>query len=336
MTAPVETMHPARRRTHAGWPAMLGRAADSTHDNAMESISVECPAKTNLTLSVGSRNDAWGGRHALDTIYCALGLYDTVSVTTKHSGSGFSLQIEGEHLGDLAGSNSDMLRNHAVLALLALSRACRRQPDVAIRIVKRIPVGAGLGGGSADAAGTLLALNSLWNLHWDMERLRELGADLGADVPFCLMGGYARGTGYGERIDTLDPHGERIARLYEEGFTQRMLVGAYHTQLSTPTVYSAFDRLGAGTTTDAGSNDLQRAAISLHPRSGTAIRTACEAGATRSFISGSGPSVIACVRDDRAEAAVRHAWIRSMAVDRIISACAPATPIMHAFPRVTQ
>ena len=125
-------------------------------------VSVDCPAKTNLTLHVGEPREQWGGRHELDTIYCAISLADTLTATLKLPGTGFSLELEGDHLGDL--SSADMRRNHAVLALFAMAEEAGREPDVALSIDKRIPVGAGLAGGSTDAAGTILALNELWEL----------------------------------------------------------------------------------------------------------------------------------------------------------------------------
>ena len=130
----------------------------------IDSVSVDCPAKTNLTLHVGPSHAEWGGRHELDTIYCAVGVYDTVTATRKAPGTGFSLNLEGAYLGDLASSVSDMRRNHAVLALFAMAEASGHEPDVALNINKRIPVSAGMAGGSADAAATILALNALWNL----------------------------------------------------------------------------------------------------------------------------------------------------------------------------
>lgn len=180
-------------------------------------VSVDCPAKTNLTLHVGAPRAEWNGRHELDTIYCAVGVYDTVTVARKAPGTGFSLDLEGAHLGDLASSGSDMRRNHAVLALFALAEASGNEPDVALSIDKRIPVGAGLAGGSADAAATLLALNKLWNLDWLMARLQQVAATLGADMPFCLSGGYAHGTGFGERIEELPSDGDTVRDLTDRG-----------------------------------------------------------------------------------------------------------------------
>ncbi len=289
-------------------------------------VSVDCPAKTNLTLHVGERHEAWGGRHALDTMYCAVGVYDTVTLEQRADGAGCSLEISGQYLGDLAASSSDMLRNHAMLALFAMAQACGREPDVAVAIEKNIPVGAGLGGGSADAAGTLLGLNALWDLHWPLERLAPIAATLGADMPFCLVGGYAHGSGYGEIVASVAADDPRIAALRADGYDGRVLVGAYRAQLSTPEVYAAFDVLGG----DGSPNDLQAAAVSLHPRSGVAIELATAAGATRAFVSGSGPSVCAFVPDDAAARAVERAWLDAQAVDRLFVAQAPVAPIVHA------
>ena len=288
------------------------------------SVSVDCPAKTNLTLRVGQARAEWGNRHALDTIYCAVSIYDTVTATRKAPGTGFSLDLSGTHLGDLAASGTDMRRNHAVLALFAMAEASGREPDVALTIDKRIPVGAGLGGGSADAAATLLALNTLWGLDWPLERLREVAAGLGADMPFCLSGGYAHGTGFGERITPLEE--DRIRQLRDSGFAGPLVVGAYQAELRTPEVYATFDELGGNPDHD---NDLQRAAISLHPRSGAAVRAALQAGATHAFVSGSGPSVVAFAPDATRLPAIANAWRESAAVDRIIAADAPATPKVH-------
>ena len=119
--------------------------------NAINEVSVDCPAKTNLTLHVGAPRSEWGGRHELDTIYCAVGVYDTVTASRKKPGAGFSLNLDGAYLGDLASSGSDMRRNHAVLALFAMAEASSHEPDVALNIEKRIPVGAGMAGGRHDS-----------------------------------------------------------------------------------------------------------------------------------------------------------------------------------------
>lgn len=288
-------------------------------------VRVDCPAKTNLTLEVGPTHDEWGGRHELDTMYCAVGVYDTITATAKHPEAGFSLELEGAHLGDLASSSSDMRRNHAVLALFAMAEAAGRRPDVALTITKRIPVGAGLGGGSADAAATLLAINQLWELHWPIERLRTIAATLGADMPFCLSGGYAHGTGFGERIDSIEPNSSEERELINQGYAGEVLIGAYQSQLSTPEVYHTFDVVGPG---DGDRNHLQASAISLHPRSGQAIDAALHSGARHAFVSGSGPSVVAFVPDSAVAQRIIDAWRSNGMVDRIIQASVPARPII--------
>ena len=167
-------------------------------------------------------------------------------------------------------------------------------------------------------------MNTLWGLDWPLERLREVAAGLGADMPFCLSGGYAHGTGFGERITPLEE--DRIRQLRDSGFAGPLVVGAYQAELRTPEVYATFDELGGDPDHD---NDLQRAAISLHPRSGAAVRAALQAGATHAFVSGSGPSVVAFAPDAARLQAIANAWRESAAVDRIIAADAPATPKVH-------
>ncbi|MBT1178909.1 4-(cytidine 5'-diphospho)-2-C-methyl-D-erythritol kinase [Bifidobacterium vespertilionis] len=291
------------------------------------SVTVDCPAKTNLVLRVGETHAEWGGRHALDTIYCGVGVTDSVTVTRKLPGTSFSLDLAGEHLGDLALSESDMRRNHAVLALYALAEASGMSPDVAITLDKRIPVGAGLGGGSSDAAGTLLALNVLWGLNWPVERLEPIAASLGADMPFCLHGGYAHGGGFGQTITPLADDDPDIVRLREAGFAERLLIGAYDDELSTPDVYRRFDEIGAN---PDHFNDLQHAAEDLHPRSRLAIDVALAAGASMAFVSGSGPSVVACAPNDEVRGLIVADWQSARAVDRIIAADAPAAPRISA------
>ena len=229
---------------------------------------MDCPAKTNLTLEVGPAHDEWADATNWTPPTVQSAYTDTVTATAKQPGAGFSLELEGAYLGDLASSRSDMRRNHAVLALFAMAQAAEREPDVALTITKRIPVGAGLGGGSADAAATMLAVNRLWELNWPIERLRTIAATLGADMPFCLTGGLAYGTGFGERITDIAPGSRDELALIEQGFSGEVLVGAYQSQLSTPEVYHTFDIVGAA---EGDRNHLQAAAISLHPRSGQAI-----------------------------------------------------------------
>jgi 4-diphosphocytidyl-2-C-methyl-D-erythritol kinase len=192
-------------------------------------------------------------------------------------------------------------------------------PGVAIEIRKRIPVAAGLAGGSADAAGALVACNELWGAGLSHQELVEVGAKVGSDVGFALLGGTAVGLGRGDRV------------------TPALAAGTYHwvlafaaEQLSTPAVYVACDRLRAGRSGQPGSggeadppgppqpntalmaalrsgdpaelgpllsNDLQPAAVSLLPRLRQALAAGREHGALGAIVSGSGPTCAFLARD---------------------------------------
>ena len=149
--------------------------------------------KINLALAItGCRED---GYHNIDTIFQSIGLYDTVTLTEAEE---FQLTCSVESLPC----------DETNLAYRAWKALCPYKKDnhqVAIHIEKRIPIAAGLAGGSTDCAAVLRGLNRLWNLSLSQEELCRIGAKLGADVPFCLCGGTMRGTGIGERLRVLSP-----------------------------------------------------------------------------------------------------------------------------------
>jgi len=160
-------------------------------------IAVRCPAKLNLFLEVlGRRAD---GYHELDTVMQAVDLYDELLVTPL-DGEGVWLSCSEPSLPTDEG-------NVVVRAALALRErtGCRRGARVAL--TKRIPMQAGLGGGSSDAAGTLVGLNAAWGLGLTARELGEVAAAVGSDVAFFLGGGTARCTGRGERVEPLDVKG---------------------------------------------------------------------------------------------------------------------------------
>lgn len=155
----------------------------------MRTLTVPAPAKLNLFLHVtGRRAD---GYHLLETLFVALDVGDTLTLTCRDDGAIV-------RSSDLPGvpPHSDL----AVRAATALQRAAGSRLGVDIAAVKRIPVGGGLGGGSSDAATTLLALNRLWNVGASRTELMRIGAALGADVPFFICGEPAIGRGVGELL----------------------------------------------------------------------------------------------------------------------------------------
>lgn len=191
-------------------------------------VLVSAPAKVNLALRVGPpRLD---GFHPLDTVFEALDVYDDVlallpapdkpsdSVTLAIAGLGEDLPTDGTNL--------------AVRAAELLRERCGVAEGVALQLTKRIPIAAGMAGGSADAAGTLLACNELWGLGLSMEELLELGGELGSDVPFAMMGGFAHGVGRGEQLTPI-----------ESGVRHHWVLLTSTEGLSTPAVFREFDTL---------------------------------------------------------------------------------------------
>ena len=153
---------------------------------------IRANAKINWTLDiVGVRAD---GYHLLDMLMQSISLHDTLTLEPAEdvtfSADGATRVPQDES-------------NLALRAALALRRHTGTERGATIHLHKRIPSGAGLGGGSADAAAVLHGLNALWELNLPMETLRQIGLTLGADVPFCLMGGLAHVRGIGEVIEPL-------------------------------------------------------------------------------------------------------------------------------------
>lgn len=157
----------------------------------MRKMQFQCPAKVNLFLEVtGKRPD---GYHKLATIFAKINLYDVLDMTSDQSGT---IKFESEFE-----ANDD---NLVVRAAKAFFREFRIGQGVTIKLTKRIPVGAGLGGGSSDAAGTLMGLAKLYDIELTKPRrlrLHRIAAKLGADVPFFLQpGNFYLGTGIGDKL----------------------------------------------------------------------------------------------------------------------------------------
>ena len=151
-----------------------------------------CPAKINLVLRViGRRSD---GYHELDTIFQAVDLWDTLEIRPSSS-----LQLTCDDPRLPVDESNLVLRAARLLA----ERHVGGPRHAALSLRKRIPVQAGLGGGSSDAAGALMLCDQFWSLGVGREGLAELAAELGSDVPFFLTGGTARGRGRGDRIEAL-------------------------------------------------------------------------------------------------------------------------------------
>ncbi len=159
----------------------------------MAELSINAYAKINLTLEVVRRLPT--GYHELRTVFQQIELCDELLLADSH---GDGIDLSCDHAGLPLGPTNLVWR----AADLLRRRFCP-QRGVRIALRKRIPVGGGLAGGSTDAAATLLGLSELWHLHLPEAELLCLGAELGMDVPFCIMGGTALGTGRGECLQPL-------------------------------------------------------------------------------------------------------------------------------------
>ncbi|MEI6361591.1 MAG: 4-(cytidine 5'-diphospho)-2-C-methyl-D-erythritol kinase [Actinomycetes bacterium] len=268
----------------------------------MSSVTVRVPAKVNLQLSVGPlRPD---GFHELATVFQAVSVFDEVTARSR-SDVGISLTISGEGEGQLPLDDGNL----AYRAAMSLAEFAGIEPVVDLVIRKAIPIAGGMAGGSADAAGALVACDALWRLGTHRDDLSSLAADLGADVPFALHGGTAIGTGKGENLTSVLTRGSFhwVFALAEGG-------------LSTPAVYAQCDRLRearpvpepyvsdmlmqavrAGDPVLLGKalhNDLQAAALSLRPSLGQVLEVGDDFGALGAVVSGSGPTCAFIARDE--------------------------------------
>jgi 4-diphosphocytidyl-2-C-methyl-D-erythritol kinase len=155
----------------------------------LDRISIKCFAKINLFLKVlGQRAD---GYHEICTLLQAVDLYDELALSKRPVGIRVKSSSEAIPLGE---------KNLAYRAVKLLERECRRPLGVELSIDKKIPVSAGLGGGSSDAAGTLLGMNELYGLGLSKKKLQQMSSQLGSDVPFFFSRGQAVATGRGEKI----------------------------------------------------------------------------------------------------------------------------------------
>ncbi|MGH2791837.1 MAG: 4-(cytidine 5'-diphospho)-2-C-methyl-D-erythritol kinase [Actinomycetota bacterium] len=255
-------------------------------------------AKVNLFLSVlGRRPD---GYHAIETIFHTVGLADSLTFTPSTTGKvEIDMRSEGGHM-ELPPPETNLV--HRAAELLGEGRTTAE--GVCIEIVKRIPIGAGLGGGSGNAAGALAALNDLWDVGLDSHELAELAGEMGADVPYCMTGGTALATGRGERVTQLP-----------QAVPLWVVLGLSDDPLYTRDVYDDFDpardpagarsaplaqALRMGENERAATlvhNDLERPAFRLRPELEDQKATMLEAGAMGALMAGSGPTIFAIARD---------------------------------------
>ncbi|OGF53189.1 MAG: 4-(cytidine 5'-diphospho)-2-C-methyl-D-erythritol kinase [Candidatus Fraserbacteria bacterium RBG_16_55_9] len=245
----------------------------------MRSLRIRAYAKINLGLRVtGRRPD---GYHEIDTIFQSIDLADELVLERRSDGQ-VMLTMEPD-LG------IPMEQNLVFQAVHLLQDPLQMELGVHIHLIKRIPVGAGLGGGSSDAAAALGGVNTLFELGLSKSKLKTLGAELGSDVPFFFEGGRCRAHGRGEILTTLSGS--------PAPSTITLLIAPF--SLSTKGVYAALDQLepSAELLTAPYPNDLEAVALRMHPEL-RIYRAYLERASVGFGLSGSGPTYYALFEDE--------------------------------------
>jgi 4-diphosphocytidyl-2-C-methyl-D-erythritol kinase len=264
-------------------------------------VRLRTHAKINLFLSVQARRA--DGFHEIETIFHAIDLSDDMELRPRPNaeidvGMSFATGVRGA---------TPVREDDLVLrAAMLLARRAGVQAGARIDVTKRIPIGAGLAGGSANAAGALIGLNELWAAGLKPQDLQELAQELGSDVPFCLIGGTARGTGRGEVLVPLTVSAELwfALGLSREALATTDVYRTWDELPATPEISAAsmVEALAAGRTKEVGlllHNDLEAAALRIRPELAQKKELLLEAGALGACLSGSGPTLIALAADER-------------------------------------
>jgi 4-diphosphocytidyl-2-C-methyl-D-erythritol kinase len=291
-------------------------------------VVVRVPAKINLQLAVGPLGA--DGFHEVTTVFQAISLFDDVTIKLAPENSGISLTLSGATSNGVPANDENL----AVRAAKLMADKYDLSTDLAIHLKKEIPVAGGMAGGSADAAGVIVAMDALFEVGLSRDEMEVVAAELGSDVPFGISGGIAIGRGRGDQL------------------TPALSRGNYHwvlalsgQGLSTPAVYQECDRLRegldiarpqvsdsmmqalrAGDPTALGlalSNDLQAAACSLRPALRLVLDVGRDYGALGSIVSGSGPTVAFLVEDEEKSMDLTVALSSSGVVAGVVRASGP-------------
>lgn len=282
-------------------------------------ISVSAPGKINIFFKVGALQE--NGFHEVLSVYQALDLRDTVTVSAAGSWQvSVSGALSAEQIAAVP-TGEENLVVRAAKSIAELSGLDNPHP-VNFEITKNVPVAGGMGGGSADAAAALLAVDELWCTGIDGEALLHKAAELGADIPFALIGGTAIGVGKGDDLEPIDD----VNQLH-------WVLVPMDAGLSTPRVYAKLDEIRAARGEDPElvatpskprelisalqfgdahevakylHNDLQEAAVALMPELSITMHAGLAAGALAAMVSGSGPTVAMLAESEAAAESIAN------------------------------
>jgi len=263
----------------------------------LQTLELKAHAKINFTLDVLARRP--DGYHEVEMVMQAIALHDRVILQEQAAG----ITVQSDHPAVPSGP-----QNLAYRAARLLQEYCQIERGVAINLQKRIPVAAGLAGGSSDAAAVLTGLNQLWRLHLSLAELQCLGARLGADIPFCLQGGTAVARGIGEQLTAVPgvprlwlvlvkpPFGISTAAVYRS-----LRVDRITNHPDTAAMLQALAREDYAAIRKNLRNVLEDVVLAKYPQIARLKEKLQAAGAQGALMSGSGPTVFGIARD-RAEA----------------------------------
>ena len=282
-------------------------------------VTASAPGKINIFFKVGALNS--DGYHDVLSIYQALDIRETVKVSDS---SRWKVSVSGalseEQIAAVpTGEDNLVVRAAKSIGQLA---ALTRIPELGFEITKNVPVAGGMGGGSADAAAAMMAVDDLWETHVDGEALIKAAADLGADIPFALLGGTAIGIGRGDKLDPIDDvqklhwvlvpmdAGLSTPRVYAKLDEMRAAKGQDPTLVPTPQVpQELIDALVHGDARKVAKhlhNDLQDAAVSLMPELSVTMDAGLAAGALAAMVSGSGPTIAMLAESEEAAESIAN------------------------------
>ncbi len=289
----------------------------------MNSLRVLTPAKVNLILRVLERRP--DGFHTIWSLMHTVGLEDELTLELQANGPG-GITLRCDHSA-LAADHTNLVYRAAQLVLDQAGRSV----DLSITLTKRIPLGAGLGGGSSDAAATILGLTRLLELNWPVERLIELGQQLGSDVPFFFLSPAASVAGRGERVQPVSVAGTRWVVLVNPGFpvetkwayqqlsASRTSVGALSPALQELSRRSVLDW---SEIVRSAENDFEAPVFAQHPVLADIKEQLLSQGAEMALLSGSGATMFGVFQDQAgalraAEVCARDPKMKTYAVPAV-------------------
>ncbi len=270
-------------------------------------ITLKANAKINMTLDIlGKRPD---GFHEVSMVMQEISLHDHLAMERSEKGISLSISIEGQK-GTLPEDETNLCWKAAAL----VQQEYGLEDGVEIHLTKRIPMAAGLAGGSADAAAVLEGMNQLFGLDMDEKRLCELGARLGSDIPFCIMGGTMLATGRGEILTRLPdfPETQVVLAKPSVGVSTAWAYQTYDAGYEGPhpDTESMLEAIRQGDKAKAAAllcNVLEGVTVKKHGIIEEYKSLMLDHGAMAAMMSGSGPTVFALARDEANAREILHA-----------------------------